>query len=391
MRELNKEQILNICYGATFLGSGGGGPFKTGQNLVGPLSTTHGLLGLSTAVESLIEKSLGDGNTAIVQTVDEVSDTDGLTAMVAFMGSPDAMLKFDSIDPAIAAFDKLNEQFDNNIGHVIPVEVGGLNSIVPILVAAQKGIPVIDADGAGRAVPSLTMTTFSVADVPSNPAILAKSADFGTSIFVSTAAEVEAFARPVLAVFGEEAGLAMWVMDKALLDQAVPIRDTLQLAENVGAILTSSAGKPAEETINAILQMLSASGLAADIVFSGIMQTPETKTQGGFDFSTVTLRNENNDEVWIYVQNENLLVWNPQTTTAMITAPDSICYLCVKEDGSVIPFSNADIEPLGIIGQKAYTIGITARSQLQTGTILNSFKKSLADFGFRVPYRPFPQ
>ncbi|MBE9039453.1 DUF917 domain-containing protein [Oscillatoriales cyanobacterium LEGE 11467] len=391
MRELTKEQILNICYGATFLGSGGGGPFTTGDHLIGSLQTTQGPLGLSKIVTSLIDKSLADGATVTVNTVDEVDDANGLTVMVAFMGSPDAMLKLDSIEPAIAAFDKLQEQLGQTIGYVIPVEVGGLNSIAPILVAAEKGIPVIDADGAGRAVPSLTMTTFAAAEVSPNPTVLANSPTYGTSAFVKTAAEAEAFARPVLSVFGEEAGLAMWAMDKDTLDGAVPIRDTLQLAEDLGAILTSSSGQSTEVVIRTLVTKLTDSGLTAGEIFSGEVQTPETKTQGGFDFSTVTLRATDDTEVWIYVQNENLIVWNPQTTESMITAPDSICYLYVDDvSGSILPFSNADIEPMGIVGKTVYLIGITARPALsQSLTIVNSFKKSLADLGFRVPYSPF--
>jgi DUF917 family protein len=34
MRTLNKQQLLDICYGAGFLGSGGGGPLKTALRLV---------------------------------------------------------------------------------------------------------------------------------------------------------------------------------------------------------------------------------------------------------------------------------------------------------------------------------------------------------------------
>lgn len=379
MRKLNQDQILNICYGATFLGSGGGGSFKTSRNLVSKLRTKKELMGVLEHRKSLSNKSVRNSFSVTVKKVEEVNDNDGLTAMVAFIGSPKAASTLEGIDSEIAAFDKLNEQLPSgqHIGHVIPVEVGGLNSIIPILVAAEKGIPIIDADGAGRAVPSLTMTTFAAAEVSPNPAVLAKSSDFCVSAFFNTATDVEAFARPVLEVFGEEAGLAMWVMDKVTLARAVPIRNTLTLAEDVGAILTSSSGQPPEAVINALLTKLTEFGLTADIVFSGIVQTPETKTQGGFDFSTVTLRDKNNDTVWVYVQNENMIVWNPQTTVSMITAPDSICYLYVDGEGNVLPFSNADIEPMGIVGRQAYLIGITARSELQTGTIFESFKEAL--------------
>jgi uncharacterized protein len=399
MRTLNKEQILDICYGATFLGCGGGGPFKTGKALIDPLKTRQGQSILSEASKNLVQnffatRSLGAIEVK-VKTVEEVKDSDGVTAVVAFIGSPNATLQLENVDSAIAAFELFDEQLkleNKYIGQVIPVEIGALNSIVAILVAAQKGIPVIDADGAGRAVPSLTTTTFGAADLSANPTILAKSKTQGLSIFVETAAEAEAFVRPVLEFFDEQAGLAMWAMDKATLERAVPIRGTLQLAQDVGASFNPDRSKQSpKEFVSDLAKTFSQHQLQSAVLFEGIVQPVETKTQGGFDFSRVILRDETNREVWIYTQNENLIAWDPQTARPIITAPDSICYLYETSDGRLAPFSNADIQPLGIVGKKAILVGIVAHPEWQTNLrLLNNFMKVLADLGFRVPYRPFP-
>lgn len=401
VRHLNKDQIIDICYGATFLGSGGGGPFKTGKALIGPLKTRQGEGSLLDATQNLVQNFLknleGEDVQVTVKTVEEVDDRDGLTAVVAFIGSPNATLQLENVDSAIAAFDKLNEQLKSSgksIGHVIPVELGALNTIVPILVAAQKGIPVIDADGAGRAVPSLTTTTFGAADLSANPTILAKSETQGISVFVETAADAELFVRPVLEFFNEQAGLAMWAMDKETLLRAVPIRGTLQLAQDVGEFLNPDSERSKQrvnERIYAIVNKLNEHRLEAAPLFAGIVQPPEEKTQGGFDFGRVILRNEANEEVWIYTQNESLIAWNPQQSAPIITAPDSICYLYLDEDGRLLPFSNADIKPLGIVGKYAILFGIVANPEWQNNLrLLNSFMKILADLGFRVPYQPFP-
>jgi uncharacterized protein len=399
MRTLNKEQILDICYGATFLGCGGGGPFKTGKALIDPLKTRQGQSILSEASKNLVQnffatRSLGAIEVK-VKTVEEVKDSDGVTAVVAFIGSPNATLQLENVDSAIAAFELFDEQLkleNKYIGQVIPVEIGALNSIVAILVAAQKSIPVIDADGAGRAVPSLTTTTFGAADLSANPTILAKSKTQGLSIFVETAAEAEAFVRPVLEFFDEQAGLAMWAMDKATLERAVPIRGTLQLAQDVGAYFNPDRSKQSpKECVSDLTKTFSQHQLQSAVLFEGIVQPVETKTQGGFDFSRVILRDETNREVWIYTQNENLIAWDPQTARPIITAPDSICYLYETSDGRLAPFSNADIQPLGIVGKKAILVGIVAHPEWQTNLrLLNNFMKVLADLGFRVPYRPFP-
>ena len=43
------------------------------------------------------------------------------------------------------------------ITHLICAEVGGVNSLEPLVVGAEKGLPVMDADGMGRAFPELQM------------------------------------------------------------------------------------------------------------------------------------------------------------------------------------------------------------------------------------------
>jgi DUF917 family protein len=55
------------------------------------------------------------------------------------------------------------------IDAVMPIEAGGLNGIIPFSIAAQKRIPIVDADGMGRAFPRLEMTTFTLHDIPASP------------------------------------------------------------------------------------------------------------------------------------------------------------------------------------------------------------------------------
>ena len=81
--------------------------------------------------------------------MEEVED-DKRTAVVAFMGAPEKMLKTQNSQSAIAAFDGLNKEYSRQIGYLMPIEIGALNTIAPIMVAIEKGIPVIDGDGAGR-------------------------------------------------------------------------------------------------------------------------------------------------------------------------------------------------------------------------------------------------
>ena len=51
----------------------------------------------------------------------------------------------------------------------MPIEAGGVNSLLPLALAARLGLPVIDADGMGRAFPELQMVTFHSGRCSCNP------------------------------------------------------------------------------------------------------------------------------------------------------------------------------------------------------------------------------
>lgn len=47
-----------------------------------------------------------------------------------------------------------------------------MNSMLPIAAAARLGLPLVDADGMGRAFPELQMVTFTMAGVSATPMAL---------------------------------------------------------------------------------------------------------------------------------------------------------------------------------------------------------------------------
>ncbi len=170
-------------------------------------------------------------------------------------------------------------------------------------------------------------------------------------------------------------------MDKPTLQKAVTIRGTLQLAEDVGHILRTS-----KHPIDNVLKLLENAGMTARRLFTGIVQPRELETQVGFDYGKVILLDdESHREVWVYYQNENLIAWDTQIPVPIAIAPDSLCYVTLEGK----PFYNADIDDK-IVHQKATLIGIVARSQLQNGSILKSFKKALQNLGYAGSYLQIP-
>ena len=68
------------------------------------------------------------------------------------MGAPTVMIeKIPNGEEAETAFRALEEYLGKKIYATMPIEAGGVNSLLPLALAAKLGLPVIDADGMGRA------------------------------------------------------------------------------------------------------------------------------------------------------------------------------------------------------------------------------------------------
>ncbi len=52
---------------------------------------------------------------------------------------------------------------------LMPIEVGGMNTLIPLATAAELGLPVIDADSMRRAFPQIEMTVFTLAGLKAAP------------------------------------------------------------------------------------------------------------------------------------------------------------------------------------------------------------------------------
>lgn len=149
MRKISKSDIEYIAMGSTVLGTGGGGDPYIGKLLVKQAIDTHGEVTLINA------KELKD---------------DALVVPIAAFGAPMILVeKLFSGNEFLKAFEMMEEYLGKKIDAVMPAEAGGLNGVIPFAVAAEKNIPIVDADGMGRAFPRLEMVTFTLHDIPVSP------------------------------------------------------------------------------------------------------------------------------------------------------------------------------------------------------------------------------
>ncbi|WP_242202139.1 DUF917 domain-containing protein [Aestuariivivens insulae] len=153
MRKISKQEIDYIAMGSTVLGTGGGGDPYIGKLLAKEAINKNGKVSLIKA--------------------EELPD-DALVVPIAAFGAPMILVeKLFSGKEFISAFEMMEEYLGKKIDAVMPAEAGGLNGVIPFSVAAEKQIPLVDADGMGRAFPRLEMVTFTLHDIPVSPIIQA--------------------------------------------------------------------------------------------------------------------------------------------------------------------------------------------------------------------------
>ncbi len=149
---LTLEDLSDLARGAALLGTGGGGDPHVGRLLVAQAVREHGPV---TVVDPDDAVALPD---------------DALVIPTCMMGAPTVMVeKIPRGTEAVAALRALEEHLGRRASATMPVECGGINSMMPLLVGARTGLPVVDADGMGRAFPELQMETFAVYGVHGSP------------------------------------------------------------------------------------------------------------------------------------------------------------------------------------------------------------------------------
>lgn len=283
MRLIGKEEIENMAIGAALLGTGGGGDPYIGK-----------LMALQ-AVEEYGPIQLLD--------VDEVPD-DALIVPTAMIGAPTVMVeKIPNGEEAVQAFQALENYMGEKIFATMPIEAGGVNSMLPLALAARLGLPVIDIDGMGRAFPELQMVTFHLEGVSATPMVLAD--EKGNSIVLNTVDSVwaERIARTATMEMGGSLMMAIYPMDGQTLKQS-GIRNTLTLEEKIGEKV-SQAVKNNEDPVQEILKLTS-----GHILFKGKVADIDRKTEGGFARGTASIQgllDYQDQDCKLYFQNEHLL------------------------------------------------------------------------------------
>jgi DUF917 family protein len=301
MRLLDVRNIEDIALGAAVLGTGGGGDPYIGMLMA--------------------RQAIKDYGPVELYTLDELNDDD-LIVPTAMMGAPTVMVeKMPNGDDIVNAFHSVGKYIGKPIRATMSIEAGGLNSVVPIYVAARLRLPLVDCDGMGRAFPELQMVTHTIAGIGATP--MAMSDERGNTVLMETINNrwTERFARSVTVDMGAMAMIALYAATVgALKTAAVP--GTISQAERIGQTIRS-ARLTEEDPVNTVRE-----AVGGYLIFKGKIADVQRRTEGGFargDAFIAGIDEYAGQQLQMSFQNENLIA--SIDGVPRVTVPDLIATL----------------------------------------------------------------
>ncbi|MFG1684388.1 DUF917 domain-containing protein [Nonomuraea sp. NPDC049269] len=254
---------------------------------------------------------------------------DTLCAVVTLAGSTTALAEsLPTGQEPLRAVHALQHRIGAEAGAVVALNLAAENALLPLIAAAQLGVPLVDGDGSGRVFPLVEQTTYALAG--HSPAPLALAGAGGELVLLETAPDrVEATLRPVVLSAGGWAVAACYPMRARQLRSAV-------VPGTVSRLL--HAGRPGADRALAAPYGLRRLALGTIIAVEGgggraahLPSLPSSVVIGESDGLRRLVRLE--------AHNEFVLALADGAVAA--TAPDQIC-LISSGDGVVIDVDQAE-------------------------------------------------
>lgn len=356
--KLGPENLKDLARGAAILGTGGGGdPF------IGRL---------------LVEQAMRDHGPVTVLDPDDLAD-DAFVIPTAQMGAPTVIVeKIPRGTEPEMALRALEAHLGREADATMPIECGGINSMMPLLVAARTGMPVVDADGMGRAFPELQMETFSVYGIPGSPMAIAGEREETVIIDAgSDNRQMEWLARGITVRLGGVAHIAEYSMTGEQVKRTAVPR-TLSLGLSIGRAVREAREANADP-VDALAEALAPTLYnQLRVLFRGKVVDVERRTVEGFARGQARfVSNEGGSHMEIVFQNENLIARVDGDLRCVV--PDLICVL---EADTGEPITTEGLR----YGQRVTVVGISTPAMMRTSEALDVFGPSA--FGLDVPFTP---
>jgi DUF917 family protein len=262
--------------------------------------------------------------------------------------------KIEEGEECLRALRAIEKELGVKVDALISAEIGGANSMEPMLTAAQAGLPVVDGDGMGRAFPEMQMCTWSIYGHREAPGAMAD--EKGNIVVIRNTPDdvwLERIARSVVVAMGAAAGLATQPMRGDFVKRAA-VPNTITQALNLGrAVLHAhqTNADPVQTVINQERGKLLMTAKITDL---------QRHLKGGFAVGHMALEGFGDflgDNGRIDLQNEFLVFWRHQKVE--VCTPDLIVVL---DSDTGLPITTEMLR----YGQRIAVLGLPAHPLMRS-------------------------
>jgi uncharacterized protein len=304
---LRRDDLRALARGCAVLGAGGGGD-------PGPL-----LL--------MADRYLDPENGIEVLAAAEV-DPERLVVPVGLIGAPTvAVERIWNGEEGRLLTEAVERIFRTPVAAMMPYEIGGANGLLPLIWASRLGLPLVDADGMGRAFPEMQQQAMNLAGISASPIVLTDGREGTLVIRAPDNLRAEWLVRGAAANLGGVCSAAIYAMTGEEAARTT-IAGSIGRALAVGRAMEAPGGTAIERLHEAIGAVPLIEGRVVDV---------ERFTDAGFVRGAATFEGSGADSgrrLRVELQNEFLLALEDGEVRAAV--PDLICVLAADSGEPVV-------------------------------------------------------
>lgn len=338
----NEDQIIRLLKGAALLAAGGGGSYHLGVSILDAFKEQN--------PDVPVEVTVYDSG--------QMKDGES-TFGVAIMGSPSAHASVsDLAKVALKAYDEtlaLAERYDKDPQYALALELGGANTLIPLLCAMKYNLKVVNADMCGRAVPGLETSLNNINGLPVAPFALTDTNGNSYDFIMENLCDAEVIENVALAILDKlesNGGFTGFFYTSEELNESLPtgsLTQCVQIGEAIEVFETMSIQERQNTNLFELLSQMNypLQCVALTKTASAVQHFHQESAAGGArDVGYYYLGVEGEVGNYFFVQFDNetmaVSVLNENGTFDCIaTAP---CIIAMYDENTGLPLTNADLK-----------------------------------------------
>ncbi len=333
-----QQDIEDFLTGCAFYGTGGGGDVKAGRT------------SLNNCLDMNLPMTLLDA--------DSIAD-DAVFCSPFFMGSiapktPEVLAemerngytdrKYFLEDMLIEVVRKMEAHIGRKVDGIMVGEIGGSNSACCMAAAYKMGLPVLDGETAGRAIPEMSNGMYAIRNFPFLPIVYLDS--WGNSSVTTDAVSHRAIERAgkymSQASYGEMAEVCSPRLGKQIKE--VIVRGSLSKAYSVGCAINRAAESRGD------IVGAAAAAAGGKVVARGVIHSAKPQNSGGYYLGDYCIKGSGEfegKEYKIWFKNENHILWVDGVVHT--TSPNLISLINLDTGKPLLNTYLANDIPVGVV------------------------------------------